>query len=133
MLDKWRSRARTGEAIAELLLAQITIRLINLRRWPGRFGLTQDNLPVNCKTSATLARHVERGAQRLPFISRCLPQALALSRMLKRRRISHHLVIAVRPASRCSHTRELHAWIEQDGRVVLGDLPGPWLPVLRLP
>ena len=133
MLERWQSRARTGEAIAELLLAQITIRMIPVRRWPGRFGLAQDGLPGNCKTSTTLARHVERGAQRLPLTSRCLPQALALSRMLKRRRIGHQLVIAVRPASRCNRTRELHAWIEQDGRVVLGELPGPWLPVLRLP
>lgn len=133
MLERWQSRARTGEAIAELLLAQITIRLIPVRRWPGRFGLAQDSLSANCKMSATLARHVERGAHRLPFTSRCLPKALALSRMLKRRRISHHLVIAARPASSGCHRRELHAWIEQDGSVVLGDLPGPWLPVLRLP
>ncbi len=29
--------------------------------------------------------------------------------------------------------RELHAWVEVGGDIVLGELPGPWIPVLRLP
>lgn len=133
LAERWRGRARTGEAIAELLLAQITIRTLPVRRWRARFGLADDHLAQACDAGATLPRHIERGANRLPFASRCLPRALALSRMLRRRRIGHRLVIAARPAGHGEEPRELHAWIEQGGEVLLGYQPGPWIPVLSLP
>lgn len=58
---------------------------------------------------------------------------MALSRMLKRRRIVHKLAIAVRPATKRQGTDDLHAWVEVEGQVILGDLPGPWVPIHVLP
>lgn len=124
-------RFRTAEAIAELLLAQATIRIVPVRSWPIRFGLS-DNAAGE-PYSQILAYHVERGVRWLPFTNGCLPRAMALARMLKRRRIAHCLVIAAQPRSPRHSRRALHAWIEVNGTVVFGDLPGPWIPVLRLP
>lgn len=85
------------------------------------------------REAARLAAHVRRGAGRLPFESKCLPQALALSRMARRRAVPHSLVIAARPLGARSGMDDLHAWIEVGGRIVLGEIPGPWIRVLALP
>lgn len=67
------------------------------------------------------------------FESKCLPRAIALSRMLRRRGIAHRLVIAARPAGARNGADDLHAWIEMGGTIVLGELPGNWIQVLGLP
>jgi hypothetical protein len=51
----------------------------------------------------------------LPTDSRCLVQALVLSRLLSARAISSTLVIGARPEP----TFDAHAWVEHDGRPVL--------------
>jgi hypothetical protein len=79
-----------------------------------------------------LARQVERAAARLPFSTKCLPRAMALSWILRRKRIGHVLVFAVRPAGLRDGPDALHAWVEIEGVTVIGDLPGPWLETLRL-
>ena len=57
---------------------------------------------------------------------------MALSWMLRRRRINHALVFAVRPSHLRDSSDDLHAWVEVDGVKIIGDLPGPWLETLRL-
>jgi hypothetical protein len=68
----------------------------------------------------------------LPFESKCLPRAMALSWILRRRRIAHGLVFAVRPPDLRGSKDDLHAWVEVDGATIIGDLPGPWVEILRL-
>ena len=84
------------------------------------------------RAARRLAGHVERAAQRLPFETKCLPRAMALSWLLRRRRLGHCVVIAVRPPELRDGDHGLHAWVEVDGETVIGDLPGPWLETLRI-
>lgn len=129
----WRLRARTLEAIAALIAARGVVALVPLKRWRGRFGMAGATAPEALAEARRLAAHVRRGAGRLPVQAKCLPQALALSWMLRRRRIAHSLVIAVRPDTARTGQDDLHAWIELGSAIVLGDLPGPWLPLFTLP
>jgi len=69
---------------------------------------------------------------RLPFGTKCLPRAMALSWLLRRKRVVHTVVFAVRPADLRNSPDALHVWLEAGGDKVIGDLPGPWLETLRL-
>lgn len=77
------------------------------------------------------ARQVERAASWLPFGTKCLPRAMALSWLLRRERIRHAVIVAVRPPDWRDRRDALHAWVEVGGERVLGDLPGPWVETLR--
>lgn len=57
---------------------------------------------------------------------------MALSWILRRKRIAHTVVFAVRPAGLRDSADALHAWVEVHGETILGELPGPWLETLRL-
>lgn len=129
----WRLRARTLEAMAGLAAARVVIALVPLARWRDRFGLGGPSNADALVEARKLAAHVRRGAGRLPIASKCLPQALALSWMLRRRRITHRLTIAARPTEARGAGDDLHAWIELDGVIVLGELPGPWLALFIVP
>ncbi len=119
--------------MAGLIVARGVVALVPLERWRGRFGMAGSAAPEALAEAQRLAAHVRRGAGRLPFHVKCLPQALALSRMLRRRRIAHSLIIAARPDTARTGQDDLHAWIELGSAIVLGDLPGPWLPLFTLP
>lgn len=132
-ISPWHLRARTAEAMAGLAAAKAVIALVPLARWRNRFGRAGTASADQLAEARQLAAHVRRGAARLPIPAKCLPQALALSWMLRRRRIAHRLTIAVRPTEARSSSDNLHAWIEMDGVIVLGELPGPWLALFNLP
>jgi hypothetical protein len=57
---------------------------------------------------------------------------MALSSVLRRNRIDHAIVIAVRPSALRQSPDALHAWVEVGGERILGDLPGPWIEIARL-
>lgn len=57
---------------------------------------------------------------------------MALSWMLRGKAIGHSVVIAVRPAGMRNAADGLHAWVEVDGGTIIGELPGPWVEMLRL-
>ena len=131
----WRLRARTAEAAAALALARLMVARVPFHRWRNRLGAPAAPAewaePSALAADARrLARHVERAAGRLPFETKCLPRAIALAWMLRRRQIGYRLVIAVRPSVLRSGEDDLHAWVEAGGSVVIGDLPGPWAPIL---
>ncbi|MFM5925063.1 MAG: lasso peptide biosynthesis B2 protein [Novosphingobium sp.] len=132
-VESWRLRCRTIEAMGALVLARAVIAALHLSRWNRHFGLAGTPTAAQCEEACRLSAHVRRAAQRLPLNWKCLPQALALSRMLRRRGVPHLLVIAARPAGARSGADDLHAWIAAGDMIVLGALPGPWLPVLTLP
>lgn len=122
-------RILTLQAIGALCLARLLVAVVPLRLWRASLGLASGRQLDN--GARFLVGRVERAAQRLPFGTRCLPRAVALSWMLRRRNISHALVIAVRPVSMRTGADALHAWIEADGAILLGALPGPWHTIYR--
>lgn len=132
MPERWRTWLLTGEAAFELIFARLTILIVPLRKWKSDDQPKHSEIRIPGTEVHRLARHILRAAQRLPFASNCLPRAMALSRMLRRRAIAHRLVIASRPASHRVGADDLHAWVEVDGEVVLGELPGPWLVIHTL-
>lgn len=128
----WRLRARTLEAMALLCGARLLIGFVPFRRWRGALGWAgAEAANAGALLPAMLARHVERAASRLPFETKCLPRAMALSWMLRRRGIGHAIVLAARPASRRDAGDDLHSWVEKGGFTLIGELPGPWIEVWR--
>lgn len=119
--------------MALLCLARATVTLLPFRRWRERIGLRDGDSRCDRGTARLLSAHVERAARRLPFLTKCLPRALTLSWMLRRRGIGHSVVVAIRPENRRDQADSLHAWVEAEGMIVLGDLPGPWHEIYRRP
>lgn len=120
--------------MARLCWAQLLVSCIPFARWSATLGL--DSARPEQRTGALgLAREkaadVEWAASRLPFPTKCLPRAMALSWMLRRRGIAHSLVVAVRPDQLRQSPDALHSWVEVYGEKILGDLPGPWIETLR--
>jgi hypothetical protein len=67
-----------------------------------------------------LARAVERAAARLPGEAKCLPRAMALQWLLRRRGFDAKLVIGVRPGAARGGLDDLHAWIVRRGEILVG-------------
>jgi hypothetical protein len=120
--------------MARLCRAELLVSLIPFRRWNKGLGchVATDNPSKRAAEARQLAADVEWAAKRLPFPTKCLPRAMALSWVLRRKRITHAVVVAVRPSKLRHEPDALHAWVEVDGEKVLGDLPGPWIETARL-
>jgi hypothetical protein len=132
--ETWRLRWRTATAMVLLCRARLLIAFVPLHRWRASIGFgggASADAGQKCE-ARRLAVHVLRGAARLPGTTRCLAQAMALSTLLSRARSPHIVVIAARPAGWRRGEDRLHAWVEQDGERLIGDLPGPWIETLRL-
>lgn len=131
--ETWRARWLTLEAMAWLVLARLAVALFPFGWWCRQLGPCQ-----GCRTAGELsqirrlAAHVGRAASRLPAESKCLPQAMALGWMLRRRRLDHAIVLVVRPPGHREDADRLHAWLAAHDEIVLGDLPGPWTIVLEI-
>jgi hypothetical protein len=113
-----------------LALARALVAAVPFERWRGTLGSSKGATARS--ESKRLAAQIEWAARRLPFTSNCLPQAMALSWLLRAKAISHEVVFGVRPAELRTADEALHAWVEIDGEKLIGDLPGPWLETLRL-
>jgi hypothetical protein len=116
--------------------ACLLVKLAPFRWWrrtlggPPEQGLKGNGLTL--ANAASLAQLIDRAASRLPFNVRCLPRALVLSWLLRHRGVDHAVVFAVRPKHLRQAPDALHAWLEMNGVTLLGDLPGPWIEILRL-
>ena len=113
---------------ARALIAAVPFRI--WRAWLG--GQAQAKLPADAQAARRLAAQVERAAWRLPLVIKCLPQSMALSWLLRSAGMPHTLVFAVRPPAHRDGSDDLHAWVEVADRIVLGELPGPWLRLHEL-
>ena len=129
--ERWQARWRTVRAAAMLARARLTIATLPFERWRKTLG-GASLPPGNDQLTAKLAADVNWAARRVPFKTKCLPRAMALSWMMRKGGLGHTLVLAARPAGWRGTDDNLHAWIEVDGRIILGDLPGPWVETLRL-
>jgi hypothetical protein len=134
-VDRWRSKARTAKAMLALSLARLLVEAVPFKHWRNMLGSTADpatQLATASERAKLLAADVEWAAKKLPFATKCLPRAMALSLMLRRQRLPHAMVIAGRPADLRQTPDALHAWVEMDGEKIIGNLPGPWIEFLRV-
>lgn len=76
---------------------------------------------TDLETAAQFALAVQRAARHLPFRPTCLEQALALERLLRSEGLDAAVVVGVR---RARATLDAHAWLEHQGRTLLGATPG---------
>jgi Transglutaminase-like superfamily len=141
---RWRLRAQTAQAMALLCLARLLVAALPFRLWQASLGQAGLGQATNAMTPVRqigaaerdrawrLASHVERATFRLPFRVKCLPQAMVLVWLLRRRGIACSFILAVRPAAQRGADDDLHAWTECGGGVLIGELPGPWIVILRL-
>lgn len=127
-IEAWVARLRTVRGMGLLCLAWLMVAAVPFRLWRGWLGGRRGDLP-DCTAAQRLAAQIERATWRLPITVKCLPQAAALSWQLRRRGIRHCLVLAVRPLDTRRGGDDLHAWIECDSAIVLGQLPGPWAKI----
>lgn len=129
---------RTLKAMGALCQARLLIRWVPFERWRRSLGPLADSFGRPPTPDEPLAEGrrfaavIERAALRLPFPTKCLPRAIALSWMLRDRGIGHAVVFAVRRAELRPAADRLHAWVEIDREKILGDLPGEWVETLRL-
>lgn len=131
--DRLRSRLRTAAALAALSWARLTVASMPFKWWRSTLGWSGETGPgPNVDMARCWARHVEWAARLLPITTKCLPRAMALSWILRARRVDHSIVFAVRPKRQRDDRDDLHAWIEVGGEKVIGNLPGPWIETLRV-
>lgn len=133
----WQRRRLTAKALILLCWARVLVEGVAFRRWRSSLGWAAPQVecgPITGSRSQAerLAACVVRAAKLLPFASKCLPQGMALSWMLRKQRIPHALVFAARPPAARTEHDVLHAWVEHDGAKIIGDLPGPWYIALRM-
>jgi hypothetical protein len=122
------------EAGAELLRARV-MTLLPARIYTrdfGRLGAVSDASPpateVNgqdAETAAEIGGMVDRAAQAMPFRAVCLQQALASSRMLRRRGVGAVVYLGVNRNSAERTKPELgkaaHAWVRVGSKVISSD------------
>lgn len=112
-------RAYLCEATIALLLARITLRL-----WPVRLIFSWVDRPlrkINRFTNdevAWTAWAVGRAAKRSGLKTLCLPSALAMHAMLRRRGIGSRLCLGV---TRDNRGLVAHAWIEVGSRAFMAE------------
>jgi hypothetical protein len=101
-------------ATARWMMARHEVRdvVLAMRSRPGQVGSEAQDSEL---TAARLGYAVARTLRKLPTDSRCLVQALVLSRLLSERGIPSTLVIGARSQPEFA----AHAWVEHDGRPVL--------------
>jgi Transglutaminase-like superfamily len=122
-----------AEALGWLILARLLVagpRLGWWRRWLGTIA-TQPLAETPNAADRRLAAAVGRAAHRLPGTSKCLPRAMALHWMLRRRARPSQLVIGVLPEQARGEIEDLHAWVEFGDEVLIGALDQPFFPLVR--
>lgn len=108
-----------------LVAARILVRFVPLRYWrssvvhPERQELqaTDDGWPA----IRAVIRAVNRATQRMPIEMVCLPRAMVAQWMLARRGFTPRLVFGVARGEAAEPAYAFHAWVEIQGRIVMGD------------
>ncbi len=96
-------------------------------RWAG--GGSERSVAAGHARAAMLASAVNRAAAMLCCRASCLDRGLALVVLLAAHRLPSRLVIG---ATRAGGAVQFHAWVECDGRVVIGgEASDRFLPLLR--
>ena len=125
-LRKFLARPRSEKTLLFLALgwlgavrASLTLlRFHRTRRWVERIGRGGRGVAPDPEPDLRRVRWAVGAASRLLPGTRCLAQALAGQVVLARRGVPTRLRIGV---GRSSGEVSAHAWLERDGRVVLGE------------
>jgi hypothetical protein len=110
------------EAIVQLTRASIELRAVPAKRTIGLLGILRGSETLDSAAAEQLGeaelvgRSVTRAANNLPWRPTCLPQALAVTRMLRRRGIGSQVHLGVTSPS----VRKAHAWVTVAGHPVVG-------------
>ena len=118
--------------MSRLCWAKLLVSFVPFECWRDRLGYFNSDIKADPAKARKLTADVEWAAQRLPFATKCLPRAIALSWMLRGKSLPYTVVIAVRPNQLGQSPDALHAWVEVEGETILGELPGPWIKTLRI-
>jgi Transglutaminase-like superfamily len=112
-----------AEAVILLLIARLLIRFDPLRWWRASLGRVGP-CPHLCgkRSNRQVVRAVIRATQRLPLEMICLPRAMAVQWMMRRRQPSA-LVFGTLPERGTANLRALHAWVEVDAEIIIGNDP----------
>lgn len=120
------------EAMAWLATARVLVNFVPMARWRKwlcpRAAPAGTGIGIGPAEAHLLAHAVERAARRLPGEYLCLPQALALLWMLRRRRSNGNLVIGMDATA--TEPGGLHAWVEYDGDMLIGGDVSGFHPIL---
>ncbi|MGZ9098667.1 MAG: lasso peptide biosynthesis B2 protein [Brevundimonas sp.] len=130
----WRAKASVA---ASLGAATLLIRTLGLRRSARIVWWISDRVPARPlatppeQLAERQAQVIAAVAERLPFKPRCLPRALVLAGLLRRRGLAGDLCLGTRIAG----AFDAHAWIEMGGRPVheAADLNAVFRCLWRLP
>lgn len=121
------ARAMGLEAALFLLLARLLVKYVPMRYWrrrlvtarePESTGVPPPHAPDR-RLPRRVARVVRRAAHHVPFPAVCLPQAMTLQWMLRRRGVGSCLVLGARRKAHCPGL-DFHAWLTVGGECVIG-------------
>jgi hypothetical protein len=134
----WRHRLRVAEAMLLLVVARFLVARVRFGLWRAMLGRTAQRREGAEASAGELALGeacalaVRRAARRLPG-SLCLPQAMALQWMLRRRGVASTVLLgAAGNGKRAGKLGDLHAWLELGGIALLDDGAGVHHVLLRL-
>ena len=126
---------RVAEALALIVIARLLVALAPFSLWSPSLGRPSPVGPPARSPPDLLAlacaHTVERASARLPG-TLCLPRAMCLQWMLRRRRIASTLVLGVLPEQLRGGLNDLHAWVELARFAILGGGEGSHRTILRL-
>lgn len=113
------------EAAGALVVAGLLLRIFPFARLSSRLGTHMAESPVEESAALTASASrvqwaVETAARVLPWKPVCLPQAVAATRMLRRRGIPSTLYLGIDPAA----DYDAHAWVRVGDVIVTGG-PSP--------
>jgi len=106
-----------GEACVRLVAASLTLRLLPFR-WVAGTLFHSRARTGNSEWVERTAWAVDAATRHLPWRPTCLRRAFATSWMLQARGFSPQLLYGV--AKVASNAFQAHAWVEVDGRPVIG-------------
>jgi len=130
----WKARFLTVEAMSWLLVAWLLIHGSRFGRWRQHLGRVQTQAGNDDEPDRRhhyLANVVSRGAMRMGMPQKCLPRAMALHWMLRRRRVRATLVIGMLGRHERGTLDDLHAWVEMSGETIIGDVGQPYSVIAR--
>ncbi len=133
-----RHRLRVVEAFLLLVLARLLVAGVPFRYWRESLGQPIAGHSADAESDGpppvlalACAHSVQRAGYRLPG-SLCLPRAMALQWMLRRRSIASTLLLGVLPEQERGGLNDLHAWVEVARIVILEEGEGSHRTILRL-
>lgn len=120
-----------------LAIVALGLRLMAVKRLiaflKGRVRATDSAHPAAPHTGGLapdrVAFLVERAARAYPFAPTCLEKALVLYALLKRRGVDVKLIIG---ATKTDRKLDAHAWLEHQGRVLIGGPAERYEPLCTL-